>query len=415
MSSEDGDATVDTVGSLLAIIAYSLQDALRILLFADKRAWGSLEFQQLRLLEETLEDAKQDFQELPALINGGFYYQNDRKADSLDELRELCGHFTEHSQNFKAWVRAGGPIEPEWAAKTRWLRRELHRAQCRAVRRIHDDLETSSSRPRCLGALIVSRSQQRQQSRISQPESHPHHPQTQQSQRRQQDPRREIPPIRTTTSTSEEQPDPASSGEVAACNSTGVFQRLGPGNRDMAFVCNFCDGFIVWEDLRSMPSTRQHTTSSLGNVSENWSAIGFTHPHRMPSATEQDPDIELEEGSGNSSFEIPPSQTRERVPQAETETEQKGDEKTIIFAPVAIANHLPPEPGEWQAPLLCPLCEEYYYEEQGDGDMDRLRYTQDERGFESVAMLQEHLEWTHRSLIPGLANVAPESSKCAVM
>ncbi len=78
MSSDGG--VVDTVGSLLAIIANSIQDALRTLMFADKRAWGPPEFEQLRLLEEALDEAKRDFQELPALVNGRFYYENDRKG-----------------------------------------------------------------------------------------------------------------------------------------------------------------------------------------------------------------------------------------------------------------------------------------------------------------------------------------------
>lgn len=78
--SRNGKGVEGTVGSLLAIIAHSIQDALRTLIYADKRAWGSPEFEQLRLLEETLEEAKRDFQELPALVNGRLYYENDRKG-----------------------------------------------------------------------------------------------------------------------------------------------------------------------------------------------------------------------------------------------------------------------------------------------------------------------------------------------
>jgi hypothetical protein len=78
--SGDDRVVVHTVGSLLAIIANSLQDALRVLMFADKRAWASPEFEQLRLLEETLDEAKRDFQELPALVNGRFYYENDQQG-----------------------------------------------------------------------------------------------------------------------------------------------------------------------------------------------------------------------------------------------------------------------------------------------------------------------------------------------
>lgn len=169
-----------------------------------------------------------------------------------------------------------------------------------------------------------------------------------------------------------------------------------------------------------MPSTRQHTSTSSTNVLENWAATGFSHPRphsgssKHPPVSGEDSAVELQDRSGNPA-------TRETIPterelDTETEAERKGEEKTIVFPPVAITHHLPPEPGEWQAPLLCPLCEEYYYEEQGDDDMDRVRYTQDERGFESVALLQEHLEWSHASLIPSLvANVAPKSSNCTII
>lgn len=69
----------DTVGSLLAEIANILADALRMLMFADKRHWGSDEFEQVRAFEETLDEAKGDFQELGPLLKGSFYYENDRR------------------------------------------------------------------------------------------------------------------------------------------------------------------------------------------------------------------------------------------------------------------------------------------------------------------------------------------------
>ncbi|KAI1117265.1 hypothetical protein F5Y14DRAFT_376790 [Nemania sp. NC0429] len=442
MSSDDRAVVVDTVGSLLADVANLIQDALRILMFADKRAWESPEFEQLRLLEETLDEAKRDFQELPVFVNGRFYYESDQQADSLEELRELCSRFRQLSANLKYWVRAGGPVETEWAAETRWLRRELHRAQCRAVRRIHDDLEGSLSRSRCLGALIVWRSQQRQQSHRPQPQpqsqSQPRSPPSQQRQ-----PHRTGVGGLTTNAASTTQTTRSNSiptGEIAACNSTGTFQRLGPGNQDIAFVCDFCDGFLVWEDLRSMPSTRRHVsveaataatattaataataaTASTASLLENWAATGFTHPRprsgpsKHPPVSGEDAGVELQDRSENAKAGETITTTQREL-DTETEAELRGEEKTIVFPPVAIAHHLPPEPGEWQAPLLCPLCEEYYYEEQGDDDMDRVRYTQDERGFESVALLQEHLEWTHASLLPSLANVAPRSSSCTIM
>ena len=71
--------SADTVGSLLASIANSLQDGLRILMFADKRGWGPDEFEQVRALEEALDEAKKDFQDMAPLVNGQFYYENDRR------------------------------------------------------------------------------------------------------------------------------------------------------------------------------------------------------------------------------------------------------------------------------------------------------------------------------------------------
>ncbi len=73
----------DTVGSLLASIANSIQDALRILMFADKRGWGPDEFEQVRALDEALDEAKKDFQEMAPLVNGQFYYENDRRRTWL--------------------------------------------------------------------------------------------------------------------------------------------------------------------------------------------------------------------------------------------------------------------------------------------------------------------------------------------
>ena len=68
-----------TVGTLLAAIATCMTDALRILVLADdKSQWGPDEFEQIRLLEEALDEAKKDFQELAPLVHGRFYYENDR-------------------------------------------------------------------------------------------------------------------------------------------------------------------------------------------------------------------------------------------------------------------------------------------------------------------------------------------------
>lgn len=72
----------DTVGSLLAEIATVLADALRMLMFADKRHWESDEFEQVRALEDALDEAKADFQELGPLLKGSFYYESDRRRTS---------------------------------------------------------------------------------------------------------------------------------------------------------------------------------------------------------------------------------------------------------------------------------------------------------------------------------------------
>lgn len=74
---DEGDN--DTVGSLLAEIANILADALRMLMFADKRHWGSDEFEQVRSFEDALDEAKGDFQELGPLLKGSFYYESDRR------------------------------------------------------------------------------------------------------------------------------------------------------------------------------------------------------------------------------------------------------------------------------------------------------------------------------------------------
>lgn len=85
MSSGGGDNhgshPVDSVGSLLAAVAELTADGLRILSFADKRQWGPDEHEQLRALEELLDEARKDFQELSPLLNGQFNYEHDRTRE----------------------------------------------------------------------------------------------------------------------------------------------------------------------------------------------------------------------------------------------------------------------------------------------------------------------------------------------
>lgn len=73
-----GKKSNDTVGSLLKDIAVYLTESLHGLRLADKRHWGPDEFEQIRALEDALDDAKADFQELGVLVNGQFYYEGDR-------------------------------------------------------------------------------------------------------------------------------------------------------------------------------------------------------------------------------------------------------------------------------------------------------------------------------------------------
>jgi hypothetical protein len=68
----------DSVGSLLAEIANFLVDGVRILSLSDKRHWGPDEHEQLRALEDALDEAKKDFQGLAPLVNGQSHYENDR-------------------------------------------------------------------------------------------------------------------------------------------------------------------------------------------------------------------------------------------------------------------------------------------------------------------------------------------------
>ncbi|KAF9881131.1 hypothetical protein CkaCkLH20_01281 [Colletotrichum karsti] len=328
-----------TVGSLLAAIATLISDGLRILKFADKHHWGPDEHEQLRLLEDTLDDAKKDFQELSVLVNGQRYYMNDRKPHSIDELRRLQTKFETHIENFKDWAKIGGPINPIWARETTELRRELHRAQCRAARRIFTAEQESSSR--CLGAFLVYRKQREWANRVIVTEEEYH--------------RRHV-------------------EEVVACNTIGKFERF--GDRDIAFICDFCDGHLVWEDLESIPARRaaQDTTNIPVSPSStqlpHWQATAITNSNREP--------------------------------------------KTVVYAPLAIANHIAPYQGDWIARLECPYCEEAPYIEPGEDGEDEARNAQDESGFEDLAAFQEHLEWQHTTAsIPAVS--LPKAAKDCVM
>ncbi|KAK0727978.1 hypothetical protein B0T26DRAFT_637839 [Lasiosphaeria miniovina] len=370
----------DTVGSLLASIATCLTEALRILMFADKRQWGPDEFEQIRALEEALDEAKEDYQEMSPLVHGQFYYQNDRSSMSIHELRNLHAKFEFHAQNFKDWARQGGPINPTWARETAELKRDLHRAQCRAAGRI---FAAEQEGARCLGAFQVYRQQKRLEAeRQRRRHDHDEQPLWQQQQQQQTAENGE------TQYRGERPDDPRrrSSLEelVPSCNAVGRFERL--GDLDAAFVCDFCDGFIVWPNLRGMPAARTITTPPPQAPDTSNDSASSAYPHW----------------------------------QAMGQSRSTGADKTVVFAPVAIANHVAPGLGAWQAGILCPYCDEYTYLDQSEDSEEDVRYAQDEKGFPDLAAFQAHLEWYHTALampaMSPLASALPSSvSGCRVM
>ena len=267
-------------------------------------------------------------------------------AESVDELHALHIAFDNHTQNFRDWSSAGGPINPTWARETTSLRKQLHRAQCRAVARIFA-LEQESE-PRCLGAFLLHR---RQRAWAAQPCTGGGRD-AEEYRRRQLE-------------------------ELATCNSTGKFERFEEG--DVAFVCDFCDGHIVWEDLEAMPSIRTADEELAGKEdpvppvpaasgAEHWQATGFAHSTR--------------------------------------------EEKSVVFAPLAVGNHSAPPPGDWRAGLVCPFCEDEYVLSQGDGEMEHIRYGVEDRALSDLEGFKGHLEWWHTALPrPAL----PSRGSCAVM
>ncbi|KAH6611353.1 hypothetical protein Trco_001373 [Trichoderma cornu-damae] len=339
---------LDSVGTLLADIANLISDGQRILSISDKRHWGQDEREQERALEAVLDEARKDFQELGPLVNGRSQYEHDRRHESMEELRTIRAKFQALTAKLKDWSRSGGPIDPTWVRETHSLQRELHRAQCRAAMRVFTSAREASQR--CLGAFIV--------------------------QRKQRAPARDAKAgIRPDERTLERY----YAEELRACKAVGAFQRF--GDQDIAFVCDFCDGHLVWEDLERMPTVRLATQAappgssnapaSLLPNSSNWQASGVTNCGQH--------------------------------------------QKCIVFAPVAIANHVVPTHGDWEAKLLCPLCEEIGEQPQ-DEDDDEEAYRPDEE-FDDVKSLQEHLEWQHgpAALPMALPTTTAAENNCQIM
>lgn len=264
--------------------------------------------------------------------------------ESIEELRALRTKFEAHVQNLRGWARSGGPIDPIWVRDTQSLQRQLHRAQCRAAMRVFTSARESSER--CLGAFLVHRNQ-RAPFHGGQVGSHAH---ATEYQRRCQ-------------------------AELMACRSVGTFQRF--SEQDIAFVCDFCDGHMVWQDLERMPTVRSTqeaintlvTPPSLSTNNSNWQATATIH-------------------SGEAT-------------------------KQIMFAPVVVANHIAPTHGDWEARLLCPLCEELAKQPQDEDDEEEAYHTHEE--FPDVASLQEHIEWQHGTNMLPVTLPTPSTENCRIM
>src|SRR3569833_52923 len=294
--------------------------------------------------------------------------------ESLAELRVLCSKFDFHAQSFKDWLRTGGPINPLWARDTIDLRRDLHRAQCRAAQRIFSADQEANTR--CLGAFLVYRRLrqhgiQKQKGREGQALL----PQFQQDQQIRDESIEADNPYQ---GAAEEPRRGSLEAAVPDCNRVGTFERF--GDRDVVFVCDYCDGHLVWVDVKQMPSTRTDPAPLAQSTYPNW--------------------------------------------QASARSQSTGEEKTIVFAPLVIANHLAPGGGVgWEARIWCPFCDEYTYYDQVDDE--QTRYAQDEGGFTDVQSFQDHLAWHHTAIgmpslpalssLPALPSLSTSSKNCTVM
>jgi hypothetical protein len=178
---------------------------------------------------------------------------------------------------------------------------------------------------------------------------------------------------------------------VPICNAVGRFERL--GEEDIGYACDFCDGFIIWEDLDVMPSTRTPLDSEPAVQAPDTGQPADGYPNW----------------------------------QATGRSRHTGEDKTVVFAPLAIANHCAPTGVDWQSRIYCPFCDDFEYFEQGDGDIDRLRYVQDDAGFPNLTSFQEHLAWQHSEVVrpavsalsavvlPASLSTSISSGKCIVM
>ena len=212
---------------------------------------------------------------------------------------------------------------------------------------------------------------------------------------------------------------------VPCCNAVGRFERF--GEHDVAFVCDFCDGFIIWPDLQRMPSTRaaleqpnggsMSTTTSTSTPASTTTATNSPRKLILPTlVTQSYPEAANPPSTKESDTDTTAETTYPRW-QAHGLSAKTGEAKKVVFAPIAIANHLPPSPGDWLARLWCPYCDEYTYLDQGEDSEDEVKWAQDERGFEDLASFQEHLEWDHTALpVPSIPALLPKAAEsCLVM
>lgn len=263
-----------------------------------------------------------------------------------------------HIQNIREWSRSGGPVNAVWVRDTKSLQRELHRAQCRAAQRVFNSAKETSQR--CLGAFIIHRKQRAWVAARRAGTS------DYDCQRRQID-------------------------EVNECHIIGGFERF--GDLDMAFVCDFCDGHLIWDDIERIPTTR----AGADSLQEPASAGGWGGS-LLPTSTPLQDTYNATWGEW----------------QATGITQSGQQAKQVIYPPVAIASHISPIQGDWLARLMCPLCEDSTEPQDID---DEEEIWQPENKFEDLAALQEHLEWEHApSALPTTLPVTlPSTDKCIVM
>ncbi|KAG6096549.1 hypothetical protein E4U31_005379 [Claviceps sp. LM219 group G6] len=363
----------DTVGSVLAEIANLLGDGLRIFSFADKRHWGPDEHEQVQALKAALNQAKRDFQHLCPLVNGQAQYEHDRTYETIRELGLLRTRFIAHVRQLKDWSRSGGPINPVWIRETQSLQQDLHRAQCRAAGRIFTSLHESSQR--CLGAFLVRRAQRAvAASNLPPPSSQQQQQQQQQGQGHQQQ------------DMTEKQIKERQLRELGACTQTGSFSRF---EDDVAFICDFCDGHLLWTDLESVPMRR----------------IPTYKPLPLPSPS---PSASASASASGGGF------ITDTCWQATGLTSTGPEEKTVIFAPVVIANHVVPVHGDWRARMTCPYCEEDSQQPQEKDDEEPV-VERREDVFEDVGEMQAHLEWLHAGGGGGVGGAGSGGTNCVVM